>query len=68
MVGRAALERRTIHIPDVAADTEYHWPEVNKVGRFHTILGVPLLREGVPIGVITLTRDSAGRSALSRSN
>ena len=49
----------SIHIPDVAADTEYHWPEVNKVGRFHTILGVPLLREGVPIGVITLTREAA---------
>ena len=59
MVGRTALECRTIHIPDIAADTEYQWPEVNRVAHFRAILGVPLLREGVPIGVMTLTRDVA---------
>ncbi len=56
MVGRTALECRTIHIPDVSNDSEYRWPEANKVGAFRAILGVPLLREGEPIGVITLTR------------
>ena len=59
LVGRTALERRIIHIPDVAADTEYHWPEASQVGSFRAMLGVPLLREGVPIGVMTLTRDAA---------
>jgi PAS domain S-box-containing protein len=59
MVGRTALECRTIHIPDIAADTEYQWPEVSRVAHFRAILGVPLLREGVPIGVMTLTRDVA---------
>src|SRR6185295_16367565 len=55
LVGRTALEGRVIHIPDVAADTEYNWPEASRVGNFRTMLGVPLLREGVPIGVMTLT-------------
>ena len=59
LVGRTALERRIVHIPDVAADTEYNWPEASKVGNFRAMLGVPLLREGVPIGVMTLTRDAA---------
>jgi PAS domain S-box-containing protein len=59
LVGRAALERRIIHIPDVATDTDYHWPEANRVGSFRALLGVPLLREGVPIGVMTLTREAA---------
>ena len=59
LVGRTALEGRIVHIPDVAADTEYDWPEASKVGNFRSMLGVPLLREGVPIGVITLTRETA---------
>ena len=59
LVGRTALERRVVHIPDVAADPEYHWPEASKVGNFRAMLGVPLLREGEPIGVMTLTRDVA---------
>jgi PAS domain S-box-containing protein len=56
LVGRAALERRTVHIPDVAADPDYRWPESQEVGKFGSMLGVPLLREGVPIGVISLAR------------
>lgn len=59
LVGRTALERRIVHIPDVAADPEYHWPEASTTGNFRAMLGVPLLREGVPIGVMTLTRDAA---------
>jgi GAF domain-containing protein len=54
--GRTALERQTIHIPDVLADTEYEATEYQARGSFRTNLGVPLLREGVPIGVFTLTR------------
>jgi signal transduction histidine kinase len=56
IVGRAALECRTIHIPDVQADSEYQMPELAKIGGFRTVLAVPLLREGVPIGVIGLQR------------
>ena len=55
--GRALLEGRIIHIPDVQADANYTWAEVAKtLGGYRTILGVPLLREGSPIGVMSLTR------------
>jgi signal transduction histidine kinase len=54
--GRALLERRVIHIPDVLADPEYTWAEAQRLGGFRTLLGVPMLREGVPIGVLALSR------------
>jgi len=54
--GRALLKGKIIHIPDVLADTDYTWAQAQKLGGFRTILGVPMLREGVPIGVMVLTR------------
>ena len=54
--GRALLEGRVVHIPDVKADPEYTWSEAQRLGDFRTIVAVPMLREGVPIGVLTLTR------------
>jgi GAF domain-containing protein len=54
--GRALLEGRVIHIPDVEADPDYTWKEAQRLGGFRTMLGVPMLREGVPVGVLTLTR------------
>jgi class 3 adenylate cyclase len=55
-VGRALLEGRVIHIPDVKADPEYTFMEHQKLGDFRTLLAVPMLRDGVPSGVVTLTR------------
>jgi two-component system, NtrC family, sensor kinase len=52
--GRTVLEGKTIQIPDVLADPEYELTESAKIAGFRTTLGVPLLREGTPIGVITL--------------
>ena len=54
--GRALLEGKIIHIPDVLADEDYTWAEAQRLGGFRTILGVPMLRKGVPIGVLALTR------------
>ncbi len=55
--GRVVLEGRTIHIPDVLADPEYQATERQKALGYRTLLGVPLLRQGTPIGVFALTRD-----------
>ena len=53
--GRALLEGRAVHIPDVQVDPEYTF-EALRLDVYRTILGVPMLREGVPIGVLALTR------------
>jgi signal transduction histidine kinase len=53
--GRALLEGKAVHIPDVQADPEYTF-EGRRLDVYRTILGIPMLREGVPIGVLTLTR------------
>jgi GAF domain-containing protein len=54
--GRALLEGRVIHIPDVKADPEYTFTEHQKLGDFRTVLAVPMLRESVASGVVTLVR------------
>jgi signal transduction histidine kinase len=54
--GRALAEGRVVHIADVKADREYTLVEAPRLGDFRTILCVPMLREGVPIGILTLTR------------
>ena len=56
ITGRAALEGKIVHFPDVLADPEYTFFEGQELGGFRTALGVPLLREGIIIGVFTLTR------------
>jgi GAF domain-containing protein len=56
VTGRAAIERRAVHVLDVATDPEYTVPESTSLARQHTALGVPLLRENEPIGVIVLAR------------
>ena len=56
VTGRAALERRTVQIPDVLADPEYQLAESQQLGGYRTLLGVPMLREGALIGVFGLQR------------
>ena len=59
LVGRTALEGRTVHIPDILDDPEYTWFEAIERAGARTLLGVPLMREGVPIGVFNLVRATA---------
>jgi signal transduction histidine kinase len=56
LVGRIALDGRLVQIPDVLADPEYKLSRAQELGRYRTMVGVPLLREGAPIGALTLTR------------
>jgi signal transduction histidine kinase len=54
--GRAALEGRTVHLPDVLADPEYTFAEGQKITGYRTLLAVPLMREAAPIGVLAMAR------------
>ena len=56
VVGRTLLDRKAVQVADVLADLEYTYLEPQKKAGYRTLLGVPLLREGNPIGVITLGR------------
>ena len=58
LVGRTVLDRRMVHIPDATIDPEYAWNESIKRSGNRTMLGVPLLREGIPIGVFALARSN----------
>jgi signal transduction histidine kinase len=54
--GRVVLTRAVVHVEDVNADPEYTQPLATTVG-YRTALGVPMLREGVAIGLILVARD-----------
>jgi signal transduction histidine kinase len=56
MNGRTLLEGKVVHVADVLADPDYTFTEPQRLGGYRTVLGVPMLREGIPVGVLTLTR------------
>jgi GAF domain-containing protein len=57
-IGRVLLERAPVHILDAGVDPEYRMVELQKIGGYHSILGVPLMREGTPTGVLVLARQT----------
>jgi class 3 adenylate cyclase len=57
MVGRVTLSGEAVHIIDAANDPNYTWSAAQQGGHYRTMLGVPLLREGQTLGVITVVRD-----------
>jgi two-component system, NtrC family, sensor kinase len=64
--GRAVMDGRAVHIPDVLNDAEYEMKDSARVGNVRTLLAVPLIREGTPIGTIAAARPqrSLARSPL----
>ena len=56
LIGRTLLEGRRVHIPDVLADPEYSAPKAQQLGAFRAALGVPMLRDGIAIGVFMIAR------------
>ena len=56
ITGRTALEAKVVHVHDVMADLEYKWSQAQQLGGYRTVLGAPLLRDGVPVGVIIVGR------------
>ncbi len=57
LVGRTALTKQVVHLEDVLADREYRLPEAQRIGRFRTMLGVPIMRDDVVIGVMALWKE-----------
>ena len=55
-MGRALLERGPIQILDVVADPEYTLTDAQRIVGYRTMLAVPLLRDGEPIGVLSVWR------------
>ena len=56
ITGRTLLERQTVQIADITTDPEYALSAAASVGKIRTVIGVPLLREGDPMGVMQLAR------------
>jgi len=65
VTGRVLLEGKSVQIPDVLVDPEWAYPEAARLGDFRTILGVPLLREGTPIGILTASVLRTGPSKIN---
>ena len=57
VTGRAAVELRTVHVPDVLTDPEYQTRGAQQHGGFRAGLGVPMLRDGSLVGVFFLARN-----------
>src|SRR5262249_40520245 len=58
IVGRSLLEGKAVHVHDIQADPDYNPSWVTWLGPYRTVLAVPLLRQGVPIGAIALTQSN----------
>jgi len=57
LIGRVALERATVHILDATVEPDYEAHDLQRIGGYRTVLGVPLMKDGFPIGVFVLTRN-----------
>jgi PAS domain S-box-containing protein len=58
--GRTILNRAVEHIPDIDADPDYRMSAAARAITFRATLAVPMLRDGVPVGAITVSRSVTG--------
>jgi signal transduction histidine kinase len=56
LVGRTVSEGRIVHLPDAVVDPEYTFHQAQRLGRFRTMLGIPMIRDGATMGVLAVTR------------
>ena len=56
LTGRTALLKTLVHVEDCLTDPDYAYPDFQRIGRFRTMLGVPLLRNGVAVGTLSLLK------------
>ena len=56
-VGRTLLHKQVVHIQDVLEDPAYALPDLQRLGGYRTALGVPMMRDGEPIGAIAVARN-----------
>jgi two-component system, NtrC family, sensor kinase len=68
VAARAVLERRVVQISDVTADPDYALSVMAAAGGYRSAAGVPMLRDGLPIGAIAVTRARSGSSRTDRSS
>jgi two-component system, NtrC family, sensor kinase len=54
LAGRTIAEGKPVHIPDVEADAEYTFNDFTRITGARSMLGVPLLRDGRPVGLLSL--------------
>ena len=57
-MGQVLLERKTVHMHDIQANPDYKLSGLVALGGYRTMLGVPMLREGHPIGVLVLVQST----------
>ncbi len=57
-IGRTLSERKVVQVADITADPDINLGDAPKIGGFRTVVGIPLLREGSPIGVIIMARNT----------
>ena len=60
VAARAILERKIVQVPDVGADPEYDLGDMAAIAGYRSAAAVPILRDGVPIGCIAVTRAQKG--------
>ncbi|MFQ6172932.1 response regulator [Oryzobacter sp. R7] len=56
LIGRVGLDRRTQQIADVLADPDYHLPEFQRIGRYRSIIGAPMVVDDEVVGVLSVWR------------